>query len=131
MAKLGQFCLHEQYLGTRILRDPIRKISRHRIPLGSEVKKSLMGHSFPKTGQYKKEITYQNSNGAQQRKRYRVYFIPYSPKYDTVWQLLRDAWAAWWALDPSKKQDYNDRADRKATLSGFNLFIGEYIHAHI
>ena len=48
MAYIGQFYLGEQLLGEKILPDPLRKISKNRIPLGATVRKSLLARSFPK-----------------------------------------------------------------------------------
>lgn len=141
MPYLGQFYLHEQLLGARILPDPNRPISRHRIPLGTVVRKSILGLSFPKPrttppwGGHKiqkwpKEVTYQISNGGQQRKRYAVTFCPTSPDYDRPWKILGLAITAWSELSAEQKAELNRRALIHNTMSGYNLFIREYIRAN-
>lgn len=129
MAKFGQFKFHEQVFGTRILPQPNRPISRHRIPMGARVMKSLSGHSFPKSGKYRKEITYRYSHKRQMRYRYGVYHIPSGPAYAVIWMHFSTAVALWQGMTLSEKLPYNKRADKKGGLSGYNLFIGEHINA--
>ena len=128
MAKLGQFFLSEQLLGEGKLQDPLRPISRMRIPLGATVRRSLSGFSFPKTGKYKKEITYRIHNGHQMRYQYRVTHIPSSPNYDAIWQTFREAVALWQTMTTEERAPFNLRADALNTLSGYNLFIRDYIN---
>jgi len=60
------------------------------------------------------------------------YYIPYNPR--TIPQqanrgILRDAVSAWQDLTNEQKLVYNNRAKGK-NLSGYNIFIGEYVHSH-
>lgn len=130
MAKLGQFMLGEQLLGTRVLMLLPRGICRRRIPTGSQVRKSLSGNSFPKTGKYTKEITYRFERNKQQRYRYGVYHIPSSPGYDSVWLCFSSAVHLWQTMSTDDRMSYNVRANKRGGLSGYNLFIGEYINDH-
>lgn len=130
MAKFAQFRFHEQVFGSRKLPQPLRPISRHRIPLGVQVRKSLSGKSFPKKGKYKKEITYRYSKNNQMRYRYAVYNIPSAPKYDVIWLHFSTAVFLWQEMNAIERKTYNDRANIKGGLSGYNLFIGEYIDSH-
>lgn len=141
MPYLGQFCLHEQYLGHKILPDPLRSISRHRIPLGATVRKSLLGNSFPKTHSippwggnkiqtWPKEVTYMHFSGYNQRIRYRVDYCPTAPKYTAIWNTWRAAILSWRALSTEQKKSLDDRARHHNTMSGYNLYIREYIRAN-
>jgi len=130
MPYLGQYTLSEQLLGTSILPNPIRPISRHRVSLGTSVRKSLLGTSFPKNYKYKKEITYQISHGTQQRKRYAVPTIPVGAPWAAIWFAWRTAVALWKALSPTQKHNLNIRARTIGSMSGFNLYIREYIRAN-
>ena len=141
MAYLGQFYLSEQLLGEKILPDPPRKISRNRIPLGSTVRKSLLGRSFPKPHTippwggtkiqtWPKEVTHQMSNGAQQRKRYSVPTPPLGAPWDAIQANFRAANITWRALSSEQKETLDDRARHHNTMSGYNLHIREYIRAN-
>jgi len=130
MAYLGQFYLAEQFLGAHTLPEPLCPISRHRIPLGFTVRKSLSGNSFPKTGKYKKEITYRHRPNSQERYRYRVTCIPSGPPWASIWQYWRTAVSLWQALSPSEKYNLDRRASSIGPMSGFNLYIREYIRAN-
>lgn len=129
MAKLGQFRLGEQVLGSRTLPQPIRPISRHRIPLGTRVRKSLSGNSFPKTGAYTKEITYRYSKGRQMRYQYNVGNIPAGVPYVDIWFYFSSAVHLWQGMTATERAPYNTTANRRGGLSGYNLFIQEYINA--
>ena len=130
MPLLGQFKLHEQLLGLSTLPDPLRPISRHRIPLGSRVRKSLCGHSFPKLGIYKKESTYQLSHGVQQRRRYTIPTMPSGPEWNAIQAVFRSAVLSWQSFTPEQKLVLDLRADTIGHMSGYNLHIREYIRAN-
>lgn len=141
MPYLGRFFLHEQFLGREILPDPLRPFSRHRIHLGSSVRKSLLGRSFPKPHSippwggskiqtWPKEATYRHTNCTQQRYRYAVTYCPTAPKYAAIWNTLSAAILSWRALTTEQKEKLDQRARQHNTMSGYNLHIREYIHAN-
>lgn len=62
------------------------------------------------------------------------YFVPSSinnPEGNTARQALATAVSNWKnVLTQEQKQEYNNRARKKRFLSGYNLYIGEYIKAN-
>ena len=109
---------------------PNRPYSRHRLLTSTIARRSLRGNSFPIPGKYIKEITYRRRGNAQDRYRYYVPHIPESPVYDDIWFAFSSAVHSWQDLSLTNKLPYNERANKMQGLSGYNLFIREYMNAN-
>lgn len=97
------------------------------VPLGFSIQRSI-----------NKEVTfrvrrgngyYGSPLGKQIQDKYK-YTVPSSinnPQGQRARDLLAEAVANWKTLDEATKQEYNKRASKMGGLSGYNLYIREYI----
>lgn len=110
---------------------PIEKKSYEGIPLGTTVRRSIaetitfrLRHG---NGYYGSVL------GLLYQDRY-PYFVPASienPEGQNARDALATAVLLWQTvLTPAEKADYNQRAETKKGLSGYNLFVGEYVESH-
>jgi len=131
MPKFGQTWFNADYFGrgVRVWTDKRRAV--HRIPLGATIRKQLgkrlifrlrpgNGHAGTTLGQ-KIQDKYK-------------YFVPDSidnPEGQDARNALSSAVYNWKnTLSDNEKATYNHRADKLNTLSGYNLYIREYIKAN-
>ena len=69
-------------------------------------------------------------NGKNQRFQYFVSYCPTAASHSAPWAIFRAAILSWRALTTEQKAKLNDRARHHNTMSGYNLYIKEYILAN-
>ena len=132
MAKFGQFKFSEAQFGTKYVPDEFKNRTYRTYPLGKWV-----------MGSINKEVTYRvrtgNNNygaplGMPIQDKYN-YFL--ATGYETAnVGAARDAFVTAYynwknVLTDEQKKEYNDRAAAGLHMSGCNLYVGEYIQAHV
>lgn len=87
-------------------------------------------HSVRAQGKFGKSITYRKHASGT------VAVTYYTPSGDKTApqhsqrQLMKDARAAWRALDAESQTLWNHKANRRIGVSGYNLFIQNYFNTH-
>ncbi len=139
MPKFGQAWFAGELFGEKKLRFTNFKNSIHRVPLGFAVRRTIRISNWLTTKDTSKAITFRvrpgnGYYGAQIGERYQDkyrYFVPSSinnPEGERARIALKEAVSNWkTVLDEPTKKEYHRRAVKIGHLSGYNLYVKEYI----
>lgn len=87
-------------------------------------------HSLRAQGKYGSTITYRRHFGGTVAVQYSQPSGDKSATQHSQRELMRDARAAWRALDEAEKAIWNEQAYHRIGISGYNLFIQDYFRTH-
>ena len=87
-------------------------------------------HSVKARGKFGNEITYRNHFGGTVAVTYSTPTGDKTAPQHSQRALMKDARAAWRALSAETKAVWNQKANMRIGISGYNLFIQDYFKTH-
>lgn len=117
MAKYGQFRYSEQVYGPRVLSQPKRPNSLHRLLIGILIR-----------GSWAKYLTWRFRQGQQQKMKYYVTANPQTATQQTWRAVFADGVVAAKTLDPADRT--YPKAWKQPGQTWFTLFMRDYLNDH-
>jgi len=142
MPKFGQAWFAGELFGDKKLAPSNYKNSIHRIPLGIHVRKLFRVSNWRGVKDTSRALIFQMRRGNgyfgstlgelyQDKKAYKVPWPNGNPACAVAQSAYATAVYNWkHVLTAEQKTEYNQRAPRRTHMSGYNLYIGEYVQAN-